>query len=610
MQKIVNLACGSFYALGAYFGITFIGYAHQFGVSPWLILPGLIVVRDAAGLHRAADRAHAAHGLRPRRELPAAADVCAGADVPGRASSSSGAPIRARSTTPILIYGTISAGDFSVPVYNLLVIAAAIAIAAGLGALPATDQLRPHPARHGREPRHGRGARRRCAPHLFGRLHAWRRARHHCAARWWCRPLRPRSTWRSNLSSRPSPSSSSAGLARCAARWSARCIVGLDPRAFDRRSIPNSSAGDLRDRDRRADLPPGRAVRESRWHEGSPHAAIVAGCGVAALALLPLVVPPYYVGLMIPFFGYAIALARLQSVVRLHRPAVLRACHVSRPWRLWRGRHVGRARSRNRSSSCCSPSCWHRPRSRCRSALLCVRYVGIFFGMLTLAFGMLFHSFLFKFYYSDRRRQRHARGAHEHPRAGIRALQQDRVPGRARSTTTASACWSSPASSCGGSCIRRSDCTFGPFAITRARRNISACTCTVSALRPSSSRRPSAPSAAPSWAFASVLPIPSSSTGRSPASSCSWRCWAAFQLLRADRRRAHLHLAAGSVAIAHAILALRARRHPGADRHRLSRRHCRASPCNLQAPASRGGRHDRAARNAQCQQILRRLPRA
>jgi branched-chain amino acid transport system permease protein len=30
--------------------------------------------------------------------------------------------------------------------------------------------------------------------------------------------------------------------------------------------------------------------------------------------------------------------------------------------------------------------------------LLCVRYVRIFFGMLTLAFGMLFHSFLFKFY--------------------------------------------------------------------------------------------------------------------------------------------------------------------------------------------------------------------
>ncbi len=30
---------------------------------------------------------------------------------------------------------------------------------------------------------------------------------------------------------------------------------------------------------------------------------------------------------------------------------------------------------------------------------LCIRYIGIFFGMLTLAFGMLFHSFLFKFYH-------------------------------------------------------------------------------------------------------------------------------------------------------------------------------------------------------------------
>ena len=31
--------------------------------------------------------------------------------------------------------------------------------------------------------------------------------------------------------------------------------------------------------------------------------------------------------------------------------------------------------------------------------LLCVRYTGIFFGMLTLAFGMLTHSILFKFYH-------------------------------------------------------------------------------------------------------------------------------------------------------------------------------------------------------------------
>ena len=78
--------------------------------------------------------------------------------------------------------------------------------------------------------------------------------------------------------------------------------------------------------------------------------------------------------------------------------------------------------------------------------LLCVRYVGIFFGMLTLAFGMLFHSFLFKFY--------HLTGGDSGmrvPRMNILGLefaqlQQDRVPGRARSTTIAWRCWCSPAS--------------------------------------------------------------------------------------------------------------------------------------------------------------------
>jgi len=49
VQKIVNLACGSFYALGAYFGITFIGYAMAAGLSPWLIMPGLVVAGIALG---------------------------------------------------------------------------------------------------------------------------------------------------------------------------------------------------------------------------------------------------------------------------------------------------------------------------------------------------------------------------------------------------------------------------------------------------------------------------------------------------------------------------------------------------------------------------------
>src|SRR5215470_9291251 len=43
VQKILNLACGSFYALGAYFGITFVAYANSFGMPAWLILPALVL---------------------------------------------------------------------------------------------------------------------------------------------------------------------------------------------------------------------------------------------------------------------------------------------------------------------------------------------------------------------------------------------------------------------------------------------------------------------------------------------------------------------------------------------------------------------------------------
>src|SRR5436190_1737307 len=50
VQKIVNLACGSFYALGAYFGITAVGIAIRLGMPPVLFLPVLIVAGLAIGL--------------------------------------------------------------------------------------------------------------------------------------------------------------------------------------------------------------------------------------------------------------------------------------------------------------------------------------------------------------------------------------------------------------------------------------------------------------------------------------------------------------------------------------------------------------------------------
>ena len=132
VQKIVGPACGSFYALGAYFGITFIGYAHQFGVSEWLVLPGLIISGLLLGfigppiervLRTVYDRDESFQLLLTFALVLMFQDVFKFVWGANPRSLDSG----------YFIYGTISTGDFGVPVYNLLVIAAAIAVAAGLG---------------------------------------------------------------------------------------------------------------------------------------------------------------------------------------------------------------------------------------------------------------------------------------------------------------------------------------------------------------------------------------------------------------------------------------------------------------------------------------------
>ncbi|MGB6419442.1 MAG: branched-chain amino acid ABC transporter permease [Pseudolabrys sp.] len=132
VQKIVNLACGSFYALGAYFGITFISYATQFGVSSWLIFPGLIVSGILLGfIGPAIERIlRSVYGRDESFQLLLTfALVLIFQDV---FKFIWGANPRSLDSA-YLIYGTLRAGDFSMPVYNLLVILAAIAIAGGLG---------------------------------------------------------------------------------------------------------------------------------------------------------------------------------------------------------------------------------------------------------------------------------------------------------------------------------------------------------------------------------------------------------------------------------------------------------------------------------------------
>ena len=133
VQKIVNLACGSFYALGAYFGVTFITHATSLGLPSWLILPGLIVSGILLGfigppIERLLRTVYARD--ESFQLLLTFALVLMFQDV---FRFIWGANPRSLDTA-YLVSGTISARDFSVPIYNLLVIAAAIAVAIGLGA--------------------------------------------------------------------------------------------------------------------------------------------------------------------------------------------------------------------------------------------------------------------------------------------------------------------------------------------------------------------------------------------------------------------------------------------------------------------------------------------
>jgi len=129
------------------------------------------------------------------------------------------------------------------------------------------------------------------------------------------------------------------------------------------------------------------------------HTALVAfvTLAVVALAVFPRVAEPYYVTLVLPAFAYAIALLgfnllfgttgllsfghALFVAIGAYATAVLTSKLGIRSFEaivLVSGAVAVLA--------------------AVPVALLSVRYVRIFFGILTLAFGMLFHSFLFKFY--------------------------------------------------------------------------------------------------------------------------------------------------------------------------------------------------------------------
>jgi len=119
--------------------------------------------------------------------------------------------------------------------------------------------------------------------------------------------------------------------------------------------------------------------------------------GLAAFAVAPVAVDRYYVTLLIPFFAYAIALLGLNllfgygGLLSFGHSLFLAlgayvAALVTGTWGI-RYFEIVILLAVGTSAIVAVPL-----------GAICVRRSKIFFGMLTLAFGMLFHSFLFKFY--------------------------------------------------------------------------------------------------------------------------------------------------------------------------------------------------------------------
>src|SRR4029079_15443409 len=142
-------------------------------------------------------------------------------------------------------------------------------------------------------------------------------------------------------------------------------------------------AGDLLHRHLRAVVSAGRIVRQGGDVKLTP-AALTAIGGALALAALPYLVAPYYVGLMIPFYGYAIALLGFNLLFGY--TGLLSFGHAMF---LGVGAYGAAILSSVLGVKSCELVLLTVMLASCAIALpvgaLCVRYTGIFFGMLTLA---------------------------------------------------------------------------------------------------------------------------------------------------------------------------------------------------------------------------------
>jgi branched-chain amino acid transport system permease protein len=134
VSRVLNLACGSFYALGAYTGISAVQWALAAGLPPLLFLPVLV----GSGMLLAVIGVPVERLLRPiydRDEsfqlLLTFALVLMFEDVIRFVWG----PAPRQVEGVYLVYGQLRAGGLTIPMYNLVVIVAGALIAVGMGAL-------------------------------------------------------------------------------------------------------------------------------------------------------------------------------------------------------------------------------------------------------------------------------------------------------------------------------------------------------------------------------------------------------------------------------------------------------------------------------------------
>jgi len=132
VQKIVNLACGAFYALGAYFGITLVSLAIKFGMPAYSLILVLIIAGLVMGivgpiierlLRLVYDREEGFQLLLTFAIMLLLEDLIR--MIWGAAPMTLG--------NLSMTYGQLNFASTSIPAYKILVIGASIILALGLG---------------------------------------------------------------------------------------------------------------------------------------------------------------------------------------------------------------------------------------------------------------------------------------------------------------------------------------------------------------------------------------------------------------------------------------------------------------------------------------------